>query len=417
MAPAGAAPAAPAASIRWGSFYGDRDLELTFPAGWDVRVHAPAGGDDEIGDGGVAAAFDAPIGAPPIRELARGRRSACIVVDDLTRPTPAGRLVPRVIAELRAAGVAPEAILILGGVANHRQMTREDFVKKVGEEVASGYELRSHFSWANCERIGETGRGTPVSLNREFLAAEVRILVGSIVPHNKTGFSGGAKLVLPGVAHIDTAAAWHGPDGPKTGLVETASESRLDAEEAARMAGVDCIVNVIPNVRRGIAGLVVGDLVEAHRAGVDIARRVYATKLPRGADVCVLSSYPKDAEYQQTGRGFHPLLTAAEPIVRPGGTVVLAGSTVEGAGFHSLYGRGMAFYGGGGGRSFEGDPDLVYFMPGLHRNGLPPGARERIVLTGGWEETVRWLRRKHGASARAAVFPAATIQLAEEVCA
>ena len=131
----------------------------------------------------------------------------------------------------------------------------------------------------------------------------------------------------------------------------------------------------------------------------------------------MLSAYPKDAEYQQTGRGFHPILTAAEPIVRPGGTIVLAGSTVEGAGFHSLYGRGMAFYGGGGGgRSFEGEPDLVYFMPGLHRNGLPPGARERIVLTHEWSETERWLRDKHGDSASVAVFPAATIQLAEEVC-
>ena len=404
------------ALIRWGSFYGDSDFELTFPAGWDVNVHEPAGGDD-IGDEGIATAFDNPIGSARIRELARGKRSACIVVDDLTRPTPAARLAPRVIEELVAAGIEESAILILGGVANHRQMTREDFVRKVGEDIASRFELRSHFSWANCESVGETSRGTPVSLNSEFLAAEVRILIGSILPHNKTGFSGGAKLVLPGVAHIDTAAAWHGPEGPTTGLVQTASESRLDAEEAARLAGVDCIVNVIPNIRRGIAGLVVGDLVEAHRAGVEIARRTYATKLPTGVDVCVLSSYPKDAEYQQTGRGFHPILTAAEPIVRPGGTIVLAGSTVEGAGFHSLYGRGMAFYGGGGGgRSFEGEPDLVYFMPGLHRNGLPPGARERIVLTHEWSETERWLRDKHGDSASVAVFPAATIQLAEEVC-
>ena len=276
------------ALIRWGSFYGDSDFELTFPAGWDVNVHEPAGGDD-IGDEGIAAAFDNPIGSARIRELARGKRSACIVVDDLTRPTPAARLAPRVIEELVAAGIEESAILILGGVANHRQMTREDFVRKVGEDIASRFELRSHFSWANCESVGETSRGTPVSLNSEFLAAEVRILIGSILPHNKTGFSGGAKLVLPGVAHIDTAAAWHGPEGPTTGLVQTASESRLDAEEAARLAGVDCIVNVIPNIRRGIAGLVVGDLVEAHRAGVEIARRTYATKLPTGVDVCVLS--------------------------------------------------------------------------------------------------------------------------------
>ena len=134
------------ALIRWGSFYGDSDFELTFPAGWDVNVHEPAGGDD-IGDEGIAAAFDNPIGSAPIRELARGKRSACIVVDDLTRPTPAARLAPRVIEELVAAGIEESAILILGGVANHRQMTREDFVRKVGEDIASRFELRSHFSW------------------------------------------------------------------------------------------------------------------------------------------------------------------------------------------------------------------------------------------------------------------------------
>lgn len=404
------------ALIRWGSFYGDDDFELTFPSSWDVQTHEPVGGND-IGDDGIAAAFASPIASEPLRELARGKRSACIVVDDLTRPTPAERLVPRVIEELLEAGIESDAILILAGVANHRHFTREDFVKKVGEEVASNYQLRSHFSWANCESIGETSRGTPISLNSEFMAAEVKVLVGSITPHNKTGFSGGAKLVLPGVAHIDTAAAWHGPEGPKDGFLETASESRLDAEEAARLAGVDCIVNVIPNTRRGIAGIVVGDLVEAHRKGVEIARQVYATKLPKGVDICVLSSYPKDAEYQQTGRGFHPVISAAEPIVRPGGTIVLAGSTVEGQGFHSLYGRGMAFGGGGGrGRTFEGDPDLLYFMPGLHLYGLPPGARDRIVLMHDWAAAERWLHDKHGDAASVAVFPAATLQLAEEAC-
>ncbi|MCY3920394.1 MAG: lactate racemase domain-containing protein [Chloroflexi bacterium] len=399
------------AAIRWASFYGDRDEALRFPAAWDVTVHEHAGGDD-IGEAGIAAAFDNPIGSAPIRELAAGKGSAVVVVDDLTRPTPAARLLPRILRELHAAGLTPADILILAGVANHRVLTRDDFIKKVGEEVVNTYRTRSHFSWANCDPVGTTSRGTPVSLNSEFLAAECRILVGSIMPHNKTGFSGGSKLVLPGVAHIDTAHAWHGPDGPRTGLIETASESRLDSEEVARLAGVDCIVNVIPNAWRGIAGLVVGDLVEAHRAGVAIARRVYATLVPSGVDVCVLASYPKDAEYQQTGRGFHPLLTAPEPIVRPGGTIVLAGSTVEGPGFHSLYGPGMPMYGAGAGRAMPGAPDMVYFMPGMAKLGLPPGPRERVALMTDWADVQRWLSDKHGDRASVAVFPCATLQIA-----
>ncbi len=401
------------ARIRWSSFYEDRDVELTFPSTWDVQVCAPEGGDD-IGEKGIEAAFDNPIGSRSIRDLAKGKRSACIVVDDLTRPTPAHRLIPRILDELEAAGIATRDVLILAGVANHRQLTRGDFVKKVGLEIVEQCHVRSHFSWGNCQQIGTTSRGTPISLNREFLAHEFKVLVGSILPHNKTGFSGGSKLVLPGVASIETAAAWHGPQGPSTGLIQTATESRLDSEEAARLAGVDCIVNVIPNPERGIAGLVVGDLVEAHRAGVEIARRVYATDVPMDLDICVLASYPKDAEYQQTGRGFHPLLTASGQVVKDRGTIVLAAATDEGQGFHSLYGPGMEFGGGGSGRGFPGDPDLVYFMPGMHSHGLPPGTRDRVVLTRDWPETERWLMAKHGASARVGVFPCATIQLARK---
>ena len=106
------------AAIRWGAWDGDEDLTLTFPEAWDVRPCPPADAPD-IGDDGVAAAFTHPIGTPPLRALARGRRRACVVVDDLTRPTPGWRLVPPILSDLAAAGIADEDVTVLVGLANH----------------------------------------------------------------------------------------------------------------------------------------------------------------------------------------------------------------------------------------------------------------------------------------------------------
>ncbi len=179
-------------SIRWGAWYEDRDMELWFPAGWDVTECRPHDGDD-IGDAGIAASFAAPIGTPRLRDMARGRTSPCIVIDDLSRPTMGHRLIPPILAELAAAGIPPEDVLILAGIANHRPMTSEDLRKKIGDVVLSSCRLSSHFSWDNCVPVGTTSFGSPVEINREFMASDLRILVGSIIPHGATGFSGGGQ--------------------------------------------------------------------------------------------------------------------------------------------------------------------------------------------------------------------------------
>jgi nickel-dependent lactate racemase len=265
--------------------------------------------------------------------------------------------------------------------------------------------VRVHFSGANCTRIGVTARGTPVELNNDFLAADLRILVGSIVPHPVTGFSGGAKLVMPAVASLAAGAAFHtGVPRPGEGLGMATTTARRDAEEAARMAGVDFIVNGVPTMHRGLAALVTGDLVAAHRAGVSAARRVFATPAPGPVEVCVLSSYPKDSEFLQWSTALSPWFSAGRPLVEPGGTVVVAAAAPEGFGFHALFGPG---------RHFPlvrplPEHDVVLFSPGLGAGEL---LDESVRLFRTWEETVAYLRAKHGDSARAAVFPSATTQL------
>ena len=404
-----------AVRIPWAAFFGDTEIELTFPAEWDVQVYPPADGLD-IGEEGIQQAFANPIGTAPIASLARGKRRAAIVVDDLSRPTPADRLLPYILAELEAGGIAREDTQIIMGVANHRPLTREDLVKKLGEQVVATIRVRNHFSWAHCEYIGTTSRGTPIALNKDFVAADLKLLVGSITPHGKPGFAGGAKLVLPGVASIESAVAWHGPHGPRGGLGQVETEARLDAEEAARMAGVHAIVNVVPSSRRGIAGLVVGDVVAAHRAGVAIAQRVFATPVPSAVDVGVFTAYPKDTEYCQLSLAFNVWTTAKEPIVHERGTIVACTAASEGPGFHSLMGPGMRLGGDWGSlrslrRAFR-PREMVVFSPGINANDLAPEARGDMTLCRAWPQVLERLRELHGAHARVAVFPCSAIQLA-----
>ncbi|MEZ4334425.1 MAG: lactate racemase domain-containing protein [Myxococcota bacterium] len=396
------------ASIRFGAWYDDRDLALAFPENWTVEACPPADGPD-IGEAGIDRAFDAPIGGPRLRALARGRRSACIVIDDLSRPTPGDRLVPRVLAELNAAGIEDRDVLVLAGVANHRPMTRPDFEKKLGRAVLERCAVANHFSWDGCRAIGRTRFGSPVELNADFLDAEVKILVGSIIPHGAAGFSGGSKLVFPGVASLASAEAYHRGTCTRGRYAEIETDARLEADEAARLAGVDFLVNSIPSSRLGIAGLVTGDVVAAHRAGCEIARRVYSSPTPAGADVCVLSVYPKDAEFLQYLTAFAPWQTAPEPLVREGGSVVVALDGSEGLGSHWLFGPGMRLDGGRAPRVKR--RELAFFAPGIDRGALQPAARDATRLFKTWEETLAWLVARHGARARVSVFPCGTIQL------
>jgi nickel-dependent lactate racemase len=401
--------------IPWAAYWGDTTMNLTFPAEWDVRAYPSTDGAD-IGETGIAAAFEAPIGSSRIREIARGKRSAVIVVDDLSRPTPAERVIPHILRELAAAGIAESDTTVICGVANHRQMTREDMVKKCGADVVERLKVVNHFSWDRCDYIGTTRRGMRVSLNRDFLAAEVKILVGGLFPHGTPGFGGGAKLVVPGVASIDTCYDLHGPHGPKTGLNLDASEARLEMEEAARMAGVDAIVNTIPTSRRGIADMVVGDVVDAHREGVRRARRIFATPVPRDKDIVVLNAFPKDSEYLQISMAFNVWQTASAPPAREGGSVVVCSAASEGWGFHSLIGPGRRVNTTG---SFPvrlvGNRDAFVFAPGIGAQDLTPAALEGISLSRDWDLVVEGLRAKHGARASVAVFPWSAIQLADGV--
>lgn len=392
----------PSGTIRWGAWFDDADVTLDFPDGWTVQQCDPADGVD-LRDDEIAAAVAAPIGTPRLRDLAAGRRRPCIVIDDLSRPTRGHRLLPPILDELAAAGIAAEDVLVIGGVANHRPMVRDDLLKKLGSDVLRRCRFRNHFSFDNCDAVGH------VEINRDYLACDLRILVGSIIPHLGAGFSGGAKLLMPGIASARSALDYHRGPSTQGRYDDPEVPARIRAEAVAREVGVDFIVNSVPTSRLGVAAVVAGDVVAAHRAGVEAARRVFATDAPAEADVCVLSLYPKDTEFLQHVTAFAPWKTAPSPLAREGGTVVVALAGSEGLGTHHLFGPGMPLAGTRATRLR--DREVVFLCPTIEVGELVPDVARDTVVFRDWPTLRDWLVAKHGATGRATVFPCATMQL------
>ena len=406
------------ATLRWGVWHEEKDMPLQFPSGWEIIQCNPRGGPD-VGSNGLKDAFRNPIGTPPIAEMARGQQSAVIVTDDLSRPTPSERLIPLVIEELIKGGVSRDRISIIMGIASHHTMSRPEIFKKIGRDVAEQFSVRNHNVFDNLDYLGQTSNKTPVYLNKEFMRADVKICVGSILPHGLAGFSGGAKLVLPGVAGIETIYQNHRDDNGYTrGLCNLEGNvMRADMEEVAAMGGLNAIVNVVLNDRRGIIGCVVGQFIEAHRAGCEIAQRAYATRVPKEWDAIVLGAYPKDTEWCQAPSAFAVADSAVDPLIHDKGTVIIGSATTEGAGIHFLMGPGMRLGPEKRPRRQEALGSVhrpLYFSPNVTGHDLEQWGGRPDDLRRTWDGVLKTLQKRHGDRARIAVFPCASMQLGTE---
>ena len=294
------------------AWYGDEEITLKFPENWEVTMVAPKDA-PKLSDAAIEAAFGQPIGAPRIAEMARGKGSAAIIVDDLSRPTPAATVIPFLLRELTQAGIPKSEIRFVVGGGSHRSLTKEEIAKKVGADIADAYEVTSHnFMSGDLRALGSLDSGLPIYTNRVVADADFKICLGGIYPHGAVGFGGGAKLIVPGVSGFATIFYFHSfHPGRGHAVIERQGDEpdhRDAAEAVARVLGVDAIVNIVINSRREVAGLFVGDLVKAHRTGAHFALETYGTQIPdavrQNADAIVLNCYPLDSDPIQTGKTF-----------------------------------------------------------------------------------------------------------------
>ena len=317
--------------------FGRNGLEVELPPGFnykflEARSAAPLA--DEAG--AIAEALDAPIGAPPLEVLARGKKSAAISVCDITRPVPYRRLLPPLLERLERAGVPRDSILILIATGLHRLATESEVFEILGAEIASTYRWGNHNArdLSGHRYLGLSSSGTPVYIDERFVSADLRLTAGLIEPHMMLGFSGGRKLVVPGQAARETILVLHSPKfmrDPRAveGSVE-GNPLHEEMLEIARMAGQDFILDVALDRSRKVAGVFAGDPVQAHRRGAQFVSRVMLETLEQRVDAVITTGagYPLDLTFYQSVKG----IISAAHILKPGGKVVLLGACEEGPG-------------------------------------------------------------------------------------
>ncbi len=317
--------------------FGKTGLTAELPPGPHYRVlearwaHAVA--DESLA---IASALDRPIGCAPLEELARGKKTAAISVCDITRPAPNRRTLPHVLKRLESAGIPRDGITILIATGLHRLATGGEIVEILGEEIARSYPIANHNAreLADHRSLGSTKSGTPVFVDRRYTDADLHITLGFIEQHLMAGFSGGRKLIAPGLAYQDTIKTLHSPRFMRD---ERAVEGSIEQNplhqellEIASMAGHDFVLDVVLAEGRKIAAVFAGDPRQAHLAGIEFVRRETTQWIPEPVDAVITTAagYPLDLTFYQAVKG----VTASSHLLKPGGIILLLAACDEGAG-------------------------------------------------------------------------------------
>lgn len=289
----------------------------------------------------LRAALESPIGAAPLRLLARRARRIGIVVSDLTRPTPSRVLVPAVLELLD--GVPAERVTLFNALGTHRENTAGELAAMLGEEVATRFPIVQNraFDPGAQASIGRSRRGHDLRIDRDLLDCDLRVLTGFIEPHLFAGFSGGGKALLPGMAGLETILHNHDAEmiahPSSTWCVSDGNPIFEEIRDAACGLGGCFLLNVALDRERRIAGVFAGGLREAHAAGCAFVRERSVVEVPRPFDVVVTGNggYPADLNLYQSVKG----MSAAARGVRPGGTIILAAECRDGVPAHGHYGE------------------------------------------------------------------------------
>jgi nickel-dependent lactate racemase len=312
--------------------YGTEGLDLATAAP-DLTLLEPrfvSGLDDEAG--AFRAAVRDPIGARPLRDIVAAGDRVAVVIPDITRPLPSDRLLPWLLTEI--AHVSAERVTIVNGTGSHRGNTAQELDRMVGRAVASRYRIVNHQAQepAALALAGRTREGRSVYMNREYVEADRRIVLGFIEPHFMAGFSGGYKGVFPAVADLDSITHYHRAaviaDPKSTWGVLDGNPTQAQIRENGALLPLDFCVNVTLNRDRAITGFYCGDPLEAHVRGCRFARDTAMVACDRPFPIVVTTNggYPLDQNLYQTVKG----MSAGAQIVSDGGFVLTAARCNDG---------------------------------------------------------------------------------------
>ncbi|HET6625226.1 MAG TPA: lactate racemase domain-containing protein [Nocardioidaceae bacterium] len=423
--------------VRTGAWYSDREIDLAFPAGWQVQVHRPEL-PEPLDRHQVAARVHHPAAGPALRDLAHQARRVSILVDDLTRPTPAAAILPHILSEFAAAGVSPLTITVLLATGAHRvSLTREALEAKLGVEAMASCRVVVHDHRGATVRIGTTSYGTPVHLDRAVAGSDLVVGVGGVYPQHTVGFGGGSKIVL-GALGTRSIAALHYRHRGGEGAYDVENDFRHDLDEVARLARLRFVVVGHVDADRALVRVTSGEPVAVHGPEVDFAMRMFRTSPPDEADVVVANAYPMDVSLTfARSKGVIPFSHA-----KPGASRVLIADCPEGVGRHDLFPlqrdaadrvrhllrkvtsepaavpgrtlRSLRRRAGVRTRPDEGPvrPSILWCSGGYSGG---PGRTGGLVPVSSWQQLIERVSSQQGdrAGLRVAVYPCAPLQIME----
>jgi len=403
------------------AWYETKELELPLPDSWQVEVYNMAGYNrpamkpDEI-----KASIQNPIGIPPIRELARGKKEVVIIFDDMTRVTRVAKIVPSVLEELAAAGIPDNRIRFIVALGLHATMWRQHFVKKLGEEVVARFPVYNHNPFGNCVYVDTTSTyKTKVYANEEVMKCDLKIAIGSVVPHPMNGFGGGGKIILPGVVSFETIDYNHRmatksnlehQDIPNAGMgIFDNNSMHYDVDEAANLVGLDVLINCVVNMWGETVAVHAGAMAPAHAAAVQESKTHYLTPMVKGKDIVIANTFAKVNE-TRIGLGI------AYPAVNTGGgDVVLIANAPEGQVTHYLLGPFGKTTWAKQHQLFRSEVPqhvnhLIVYNEYPHRGSSWLDEDDKILYLDKWDDVLKLLQKSHGTDTKVAVYPNAEIQ-------
>jgi lactate racemase len=320
--------------------YGRGQLSLEIPDSWDVTViRKPVMPVIAEPQKAVRLALASPVGSKTLMEEAMGKRSACILICDITRPVPNGLLLPIIVRQLLDAGMQAENIMVLVATGLHRPNEGEELEELIGDPwVLSTVQVENHFARRDEDHVtlGLTPRGTLVRLDRRFVEADLKIVTGLVEPHFMAGFSGGRKVIAPGIAHAETITTFHNFKFMSHPLADNCilEGNPLHEEQLAivRMLGKVFAVNTVIDEHRQLSFVNYGEVVESHLQAVSFIQGYARVFVPKRFHTVLTSAagYPLDTTYYQTVKG----IVAPLDILEPGGNLVIASECSEGVGSH-----------------------------------------------------------------------------------
>ncbi len=401
------------------AWHGVKELELSFPDSWQVEVLNIAGCKrPRMKPAEIKQAIANPIGMTPLREYARGKKEAVIIFDDMTRVTRVAEIVPHVLEELAAAGIEDNQIRFIAACGCHGAMDRLDFVKKLGEDVLKRFPVYNHAPYGKCVYAGTTASGTKVRINAEVMKCDLKIGIGSIVPHIMAGFGGGNKIILPGVAAYGTIVAMHSSRSPAeqsnfedtvTGMGSFENNPRRrDIDEVGDIIGLDMKIDAVVNMWGETAALFAGAPTPAYAAALKEAGTHYLITPARDKDIVIANTFAK-ANEAITG-----LLAAFPSVRKEGGDVVLIANAPEGQMTHYLMGPFGNEIGGHLQLQMKPPPNvnrLILFSeyPEISSKRFLEDT-DKVVLVHDWQEVLKMLGENHKSGAKVAVYPSSDIQ-------